>query len=215
MRSSMCPGTGALHRSSGAKCRRPGARHPSRRVLLRRLLALAVPSPASPRDGGGHRTSRTVAGWCSASATAFRSCRRPASCRARYCGTRPASFAASGFICESSRATRRSRSTAAQGRSCGSPSRTARATFSADPETLDELERKGQVVFRYCSADGQVTAESNPNGSLRNIAGISNAGGNVVGLMPHPERACEALLGGDDGLVLFRSAIRALSRVAA
>jgi phosphoribosylformylglycinamidine synthase len=87
--------------------------------------------------------------------------------------------------------------------------------FFADAETLDDLERKGQVVFRYCSADGGLTAESNPNGSLRNIAGISNAGGNVVGLMPHPERACEALLGGEDGLVLFRSAIRALSRVAA
>jgi phosphoribosylformylglycinamidine synthase len=86
--------------------------------------------------------------------------------------------------------------------------------FFADTETLDALERNGQVVFRYCSPDGRVTAESNPNGSLRNIAGISNAGGNVVGLMPHPERACEALLGGEDGLVIFRSAIHALSRVA-
>jgi phosphoribosylformylglycinamidine synthase len=86
--------------------------------------------------------------------------------------------------------------------------------FFADAETLDALERNGQVVFRYCAPDGRVTAESNPNGSLRNIAGISNARGNVVGLMPHPERACEALLGGDDGLIVFRSAIRALARVA-
>ena len=87
--------------------------------------------------------------------------------------------------------------------------------FFADPETLNALEGNGQVVFRYCSADGRVTAESNPNGSLRNIAGISNARGNVVGLMPHPERACEALLGGEDGLVIFRSAIHALMRVTA
>lgn len=85
--------------------------------------------------------------------------------------------------------------------------------FFADAETLGALEGNGQVVFRYCSPDGRVTAESNPNGSLRNIAGISNARGNVVGLMPHPERACEALLGGEDGLVIFRSAIHALMRV--
>jgi phosphoribosylformylglycinamidine synthase I len=86
--------------------------------------------------------------------------------------------------------------------------------FFADAEALQSLERDGRVVFRYCSPDGRVTADANPNGSLNNIAGISNARGNVVGMMPHPERACEALLGGDDGLAVFRSAIHALSRVA-
>jgi phosphoribosylformylglycinamidine synthase len=86
--------------------------------------------------------------------------------------------------------------------------------FFADAETLEALERNGQVVFRYCAPDGRVTAEANPNGSLSNIAGIANARGNVVGLMPHPERACEDLLGGSDGLALFRSAIHALDRVA-
>jgi phosphoribosylformylglycinamidine synthase subunit PurQ / glutaminase len=86
--------------------------------------------------------------------------------------------------------------------------------FFADPDTLDAIERNGQVVFRYCAPDGRVTAEANPNGSLRNIAGIANAQGNVVGMMPHPERACEALLGSADGLAIFRSAIHALSRVA-
>jgi phosphoribosylformylglycinamidine synthase len=85
----------------------------------------------------------------------------------------------------------------------------------ADPETLEAIERNGQVVFRYCAPDGRVTAESNPNGSLGNIAGIANAGGNVVGMMPHPERACEDLLGGSDGLAVFRSAIHALTRVPA
>ena len=85
--------------------------------------------------------------------------------------------------------------------------------FFADAQTLESLERDGRVVFRYCAPDGRVTAAANPNGSLRNIAGISNARGNVVGMMPHPERACEALLGGDDGLAVFRSAIHALARV--
>ena len=86
--------------------------------------------------------------------------------------------------------------------------------FFADADTLDAIERNGQVVFRYCGPDGRVTADANPNGSLRNIAGIANAKGNVVGMMPHPERACEALLGGVDGLAVFRSAIQALARVA-
>ena len=85
--------------------------------------------------------------------------------------------------------------------------------FFADAHTLESLERDGRVVFRYCAPDGRVTAAANPNGSLRNIAGISNARGNVVGMMPHPERACEALLGGDDGLAVFRSAVHALARV--
>ena len=86
--------------------------------------------------------------------------------------------------------------------------------FFADPDTLDALERNGQILFRYCAPDGRATADANPNGSLANIAGITNARGNVVGMMPHPERACEPLLGGVDGLVVFRSAIHALSRVA-
>ena len=81
--------------------------------------------------------------------------------------------------------------------------------YYADEATLDELEASGRVVFRYCAPDGGVTAEANPNGSLRNIAGIVNERGNVLGMMPHPERAGEALLGGNDGLVLWRSMIEA------
>ena len=84
--------------------------------------------------------------------------------------------------------------------------------FFADDATLDQLERGGRVVFRYCTPDGRVTDSANPNGSVNNIAGIANVRGNVVGLMPHPERACEMLLGGEDGLAIFRSAIHALSR---
>jgi phosphoribosylformylglycinamidine synthase I len=77
--------------------------------------------------------------------------------------------------------------------------------YVADEATLDQLESDGRVVFRYCDAAGRVTRESNPNGSSRNIAGICNAGRNVLGLMPHPERCAEALLGNDDGLGVFKS----------
>ena len=87
--------------------------------------------------------------------------------------------------------------------------------FFADDATLEQLEQKAQVVFRYCTPDGRLTADANPNGSLGNIAGIANERGNIVGLMPHPERACESLLGGEDGLAIFRSAIHALNRVMA
>jgi phosphoribosylformylglycinamidine synthase len=80
------------------------------------------------------------------------------------------------------------------------------------PEALDALEAAGQVVFRYCSAAGEVNPadrEQNPNGSERAIAGICNREGNVLALMPHPERSCEALLGGEDGLGIFRSLVEA------
>jgi len=74
---------------------------------------------------------------------------------------------------------------------------------------LDALEAEGRVIFRYCTADGEVTSDANPNGSDHHIAGICNAAGNVVGLMPHPERACENLLGegGEQGRSLFESAL--------
>ena len=80
--------------------------------------------------------------------------------------------------------------------------------YFADPATLGEIEGRGQVAFRYCAAGGDVTEEANPNGSLANIAGITNARGNVLGMMPHPERCCEELLGGTDGRVVFESAVR-------
>jgi phosphoribosylformylglycinamidine synthase subunit PurQ / glutaminase len=76
---------------------------------------------------------------------------------------------------------------------------------------VDRLEREGLIVFRYVTADGAVTPEANPNGSMANIAGVTNERGNVVGLMPHPERACEHILGegGEDGRRLFESALAA------
>ncbi len=76
--------------------------------------------------------------------------------------------------------------------------------YVADAETLSTLENNGQIVFRYVNAAGEASETANPNGSLRNIAGVTNARGNVVGLMPHPEHAVESLLGGEDGRKLFR-----------
>ncbi|MCR4403220.1 MAG: phosphoribosylformylglycinamidine synthase subunit PurQ [Firmicutes bacterium] len=81
----------------------------------------------------------------------------------------------------------------------------ASGNYYADDETLAEIELRGQVVFRYVNEDGVATSEANPNGSRRSIAGITNKQGNVLGMMPHPERACDALLGGTDGRVVFAS----------
>ncbi|HYJ79163.1 MAG TPA: phosphoribosylformylglycinamidine synthase subunit PurQ [Longimicrobiaceae bacterium] len=85
--------------------------------------------------------------------------------------------------------------------------------YFAEPELLDELEANGQVVFRYCDADGVVSPAANPNGSARGIAGIVSVAGNVLGMMPHPERAVEDLLGSSDGLGFFRSLAEHLVRV--
>ena len=82
--------------------------------------------------------------------------------------------------------------------------------YYAPPDTLAALEAAGRVVFRYANARGETTDDANPNGSLNNIAGICSEGRNVVGLMPHPERACEAALGSADGLVLFESVVKTL-----
>ena len=84
--------------------------------------------------------------------------------------------------------------------------------YYAPPEVLAELEAEGRVVFRYAEPDGRITDAANPNGSLDNIAGICNAARNVVGLMPHPERACEAALGSADGLVVLQSVVATLAR---
>ena len=77
--------------------------------------------------------------------------------------------------------------------------------YFAEPTVLDELEASNRVAFRYCTPDGDLTAAANPNGSERNIAGIVNERGNVLGMMPHPERACETLTGGEDGLLIWKS----------
>ena len=80
-------------------------------------------------------------------------------------------------------------------------------SYYADEATLEQLEGQGRVVFRYCTPEGEVNRGANPNGSLHNIGGIINERGNVLGMMPHPERASEALMGGEDGLYIWRSVL--------
>jgi phosphoribosylformylglycinamidine synthase subunit PurQ / glutaminase len=83
--------------------------------------------------------------------------------------------------------------------------------YTAPPEVLAELERNKGVAFRYCDAKGNVTDEANPNGAAAGIAGIANREGNVVGLMPHPDRCAEALLGNEAGRKMFESVVSALA----
>ena len=82
--------------------------------------------------------------------------------------------------------------------------------YVADESTLAMLEDTDRVAFRYAEADGTVTGDANPNGSMNNIAGILNERGNVLGMMPHPERACEPLLGNEDGNAIWRSVLQAV-----
>lgn len=81
--------------------------------------------------------------------------------------------------------------------------------YFADPKTLKRLEAEGRIAFRYCDEKGGLTAEANPNGSVQSIAGVLNEKGNVLGLMPHPDRSAERILGNEDGRKLFESLIAA------
>ncbi len=83
--------------------------------------------------------------------------------------------------------------------------------FFADDTTLNRLEDNNQVTFRYVDASGNATAEANPNGSQRNIAGITNKNGNVLGMMPHPERVCDTQTGGTDGQNVFKSLLKSVA----
>lgn len=86
----------------------------------------------------------------------------------------------------------------------------AEGNYTCDDETFNSLEENGQIVFRYCDENGEITDEANPNGARSNIAGICNLDRNVLGMMPHPERACEELLGSNDGRDIFRSLAHAI-----
>ncbi len=86
----------------------------------------------------------------------------------------------------------------------------AEGNYFCDNETLKKLKENNQIVFRYCNEKGEVTDNSNPNGSIENIAGIVNKKGNVLGMMPHPERAMEEVLGNTDGIYFFKSIVEHL-----
>jgi len=88
----------------------------------------------------------------------------------------------------------------------------ADGNYYTDPVTLGGIKANAQVIFRYCTAEGKITPEANPNGSLDNIAGIMNADGNVLGMMPHPERSAETLLGNEDGRLIFLSMLSAFGK---
>lgn len=88
----------------------------------------------------------------------------------------------------------------------------AEGNYYADPGDAGHLERNSMIAFRYCDREGRVNPESNPNGSVQNIAGILNSKGNILGMMPHPERCSEELLGGNDGRLIFESIISWLRR---
>ncbi len=88
----------------------------------------------------------------------------------------------------------------------------ADGNYYTDEVTCSQMKAAAQVVFRYCMPDGKVTSEANPNGSLDNIAGIINPAGNVMGMMPHPERSAEEVLGNDDGRLIFLSMLDALKK---
>jgi phosphoribosylformylglycinamidine synthase len=83
--------------------------------------------------------------------------------------------------------------------------------YFAEPDVLKRLEDNDQIVFRYVDSNGQATAEANPNGSIQNIAGIVNEGRNVLGMMPHPDRSSESILGSVDGRLIFESMVNALA----
>jgi len=96
---------------------------------------------------------------------------------------------------------------AASGRILNIPIAHGEGCYFADDDTLEGLNADGQILLRYCDTQGRVSEDANPNGSRENIAGIRSKSGNVFGLMPHPERACDPLLGSTDGLAIFESMI--------
>lgn len=83
--------------------------------------------------------------------------------------------------------------------------------YIAPPDTIQELKANGQIIFRYCDAEGNLSEEANVNGSMESIAGLVNTSGNIMGMMPHPERASEMILGSEDGKIIFDSIINKLA----
>jgi phosphoribosylformylglycinamidine synthase len=86
--------------------------------------------------------------------------------------------------------------------------------YFCDAETLAQLKAQDRIAFRYATAEGELTAEANPNGSLESIAGVLSEGRNVLGMMPHPDRSSESLLGSADGLLVFQSMVQSLAGAA-
>ena len=182
-------------------------RHPAGRVLARRLPAHGRDRALLADHAAVDGVRRQPAARCSASATASRCCSRPGLLPGAMLRNRDLKFHCEHVYVAWSRPTRRSRARAAPARCCGCRSRTARATTSPPPDVIDALEASAGSSSATATPTARSTDAANPNGSVNNIAGICNEARNVVGLMPHPERACEAALGSADGLVLFESVV--------
>jgi phosphoribosylformylglycinamidine synthase len=146
-------------------------------------------------------------------ATASRSCARLGSCPVRWYATAASSSAATGIHMRVESDTT-PWTAGLRGAVLRMPIAHGEGCWVADDQTLSDVEARGQVVFRYTDERGVATAASNPNGSLANIAGVCNEGRNVVGLMPHPERCSEALLGGTDGYRVLANLAPALAGTA-
>ena len=99
---------------------------------------------------------------------------------------------------------------ATDGQILGVPISHGDGNYYAPDDVIEQLEAQKRVIFRYSTPEGGITKSANPNGSINNIAGITNEAGNVLGMMPHPERCCDPLLGGSDGLVIFQSIVDSL-----
>ena len=149
-----------------------------------------------------------AAGRCSASATGSRFSSRQVCCRVRCCETAELQFRCE-FLHVSVEQTDTPFTVACRpGQIIKVPIAHGEGNYYAEPDVVERLEQNRQVVFRYVSSSGEMTEGSNPNGSVNNIAGICNEARNVVGLMPHPERACELAVGSADGLVVFQSLLK-------
>ena len=182
-----------------------GSRRPAGRILLRRLSALRRDRRARADHAGGRATTPRAAGWCSASATASRSCAKP--------GCLPGVLmrnAQRRFLCKMQHLRVENAQTPftrryAPGQVVKFAIAHGEGNFVADDETIERIEAEGRVAFRYCDAEGRVGDATNPNGSTNSIAGVFNERFNVLGLMPHPENLIDPLVGGVDGRALFAS----------
>ena len=179
--------------AQGDVARRRRRRDPARRVLARRLPAHGRDRALLADHGRGQGVRRRRAARCSASATGSRFCSSAACCRARCSAIATSSSTASSSACASSGPTRRSRAAARAGQVLRLPIAHGEGNYYAPPDMIARARgERAASSSATPTPTGELTDEANPNGSLNNIAGICNEGRNVVGLMPHPERACEA-----------------------
>ena len=196
------PGLAQGARAAGRHGRGAGAR----RLLLRRLPALRRDGALLADHGRVQALRRRGRPGARRSATASRSCARRGSCPARSCATTTCTSCASSCTCASSTRARRSPRAPRPAACCGCRSSTGRAPTTRRRSCWPSSSATGQVVLRYVRRAGERDrGRAIPNGSLANIAGVANARGNVMGLMPHPEHAVEPGVGGEDGRVLLGS----------